>query len=294
MAAVRILIYGDIGGHLDPFLTSLVKQGVNPDNGEVPADTVVIQVGDLVHRGPRSDELVAWVDMAMKINRGPGRGRWLQLLGNHEGNHVGGPKFGQNYDGEFHEFMVSSETEKTLLRWRHSRQAHMSVAIHRTDKGDPREVLVTHAGLTWHTWVGVNSPPDAKLTSMALNTQPTPLAFAPGWMLGGYRRSKQGSVQPPSVAWASAAKEVYPSWMEREAPFDQVHGHSTIWNWTNSNWYVDYDIAARTERDGERRFTRFTNVAGNHFYAIDQGLGRHAPKFALAPLEMEGKVVWPV
>lgn len=288
-----ILIYGDIGGHYEPFMESLARYGVDTEEAIVPEGTVIIQVGDLVHRGPQSEELVAWVDRALK-NNDQGAGTWIQLLGNHEGHHVGGPTFGENRDGKWHDFTLEEEAEKTLKRWWKSDLAHMAASVTRTDFDEPREVLVTHAGLTWHTWVGIGEPFSARSAAVALNSQGSKWSFAPGWMLGGYYKSRNGSVMPPSVAWASAAKEVYPSWEEREATFDQVHGHSTIWHWTKSDWFVDYSIGAKTTRDGERRFTRWENGNGHYFYSIDQALGSRPPEFPLEPLRMVGEVTEPL
>jgi hypothetical protein len=290
---VRIFIYGDVGGHFDPFMESLERIGVDTANWSVPPGMVVIQVGDLVHRGPKSEELVAWVDQALKVNRGDDHGRWVQLFGNHEGHHVGGPTFGENRGGVWHDFELAPEAETTLKRWFHSRQAFMAAAIRRTDTEESRDVLVTHAGLAWHTWVGIGEPATIEGVARALNAQKVELAFAPGWLLGGYRPAREGGVQPPGVAWASAAKEVYPSWEQRPCPFDQVHGHSTLWHWSKSQWFVDYSIGANIERDGARRFTKWTTESGARFYCVDQALGQYLA-FDIEPLPMEGKLLWPV
>lgn len=289
---MQIHVYGDIGGWFDPFMRSLERIGVNVETGEIPADTIIVQVGDLIHRGPDSDKLVAWVDHAMRMNNAESK-RWIQLFGNHEGHHIGGPMFSQNVGGKTVEWELGKEEEKTLKAWWGSRRALMACAVRRTDTPEPRDVLITHAGLTRQTWLGIDETPDARTTAMALNNQSIRISFAPGWLLGGYIKSREGSLQPPSVAWASAAKEVYPSWELFECPFDQIHGHSTIWNWSNKSWYVDYSIGGRTERDAERRFTKFVSEPGDRFYCIDQALGQYEPHFKIEPFSMTGDVLSP-
>ena len=290
---MQIHIFGDIGGHHDQFMEALTKLGVNTETHTVPPGVGVIQVGDLVHRGPDGDKLVAWVDEALKVNNRQGTGRWVQLFGNHEGHHVGGPKFSQSVKGQTVEWALSAESERTLKGWWGSKKAFMAAAVHRTDTN--RDVLVTHAGLTRQTWVGVNCDLASGVDWVAatLNRQSLRSSFAPGWLLGGYYEARAGSVMPPSVAWASAAKEVYPSWEGRECPFDQVHGHSACWNWTNDQSYLEYSMTAKLDKDRNRRFTRWTNTDGTSFYCVDQGLGRHAPRLPIASLDVEGEILIP-
>lgn len=292
MLSMDLYIFGDIGGHHYPFMQALEKIGVNTETHEVPEGVGIIQVGDLVHRGPNSDELVTWVDAALKVNNKPGTGRWIQLFGNHEGHHIGGPVFSQNVDGKVTFWDLGPDSEKTLKRWWGSNQAQMAVAVTRIEaSGEERDVLVTHAGLTSQTWAGIGFPMTAQETVKVLNAQNLKLAFAPGYMLGGYYKSSTGGMQPPSVAWASSGKEVYPSWMGRDALFDQVHGHSTLYNWFSGQWYVDDDIAANIARWKAKRFTRWDNPSGSKFYCIDQALGRFPPQFDVCPLHFTGEIL---
>lgn len=288
-----IYIFGDIGGHFHPFMRSLEKIGVSCETATVPPDTVVIQVGDLVHRGPDGDLLVSWVDEALSLSGKGGNGRWVQLLGNHEGHHIGGPKFGQNTKGGWVDWDLSVASEKILKKWWGSKKAQMAAAVRRTDTETPRDMLVSHAGLTFQTWGALGFPEGAGATARALNSQNLKLAFAPGWLLGGYYKSSTGGMQPPSTAWASAAREVYPSLVDREMGFDQVHGHSTLKNWFSGYWWPDVpeDITNDIEALESRRFTRWTTKAGEKIYCIDQGLGAQEPHFELSALHVKGELL---
>lgn len=286
---MNIFMYGDIGGHFIPFRESLIRDvGFDDESMALPEDVVVIQVGDLVHRGPDSDTLVPFVDEIMSANPG----QWVQLLGNHEAMHLGGPTFGQQINGKMVEFTVADETEKILTRWYASGQAKMAVAVERTSgEYAGRHMLVSHAGLTRQTWAAIGEPLTAAAAADTLNRQTALYAFAPGWLLGGYAQGAGNALIPPSVAWASAAKEVYPSWEDRDSLFDQVHGHSGIYSWSNDSWYVDASIRARTETWKTKRFSRWTNLDGGYFFCIDQGLGADAPHFKVQPFKVEGEIL---
>lgn len=291
--SMHIYMFGDIGGHFDPFMKALRKIGVDTNVAALPEDVCVIQVGDLVHRGPKSDELVEWVDAALDNNKRDDCGTWVQLLGNHEGHHIGGPKFSQTVKGQHVEWELGKKAENTLRKWHGSGKAHMAAAVLRTDTDKPRDMLITHAGLCFQTWAGMGFPKGARDTALHLNSQPLKLAFAPGWLLGGYMKMRDGNMQPPGVAWASAAKEVYPSLLSRHMGFDQVHGHSTLYNWFSQDWYCDSDISLGIDRWAAKRFTRWTTPFNEKLYCIDQGLGGKDPYFDIVPLHVEGRLLEP-
>jgi hypothetical protein len=68
---VRVAVVGDIGGHATELRAELTRLGEDKD-GRLPSDLVVIQVGDLIHRGPDSDDVVKLVDNYLKPNRTSG------------------------------------------------------------------------------------------------------------------------------------------------------------------------------------------------------------------------------
>src|SRR5580704_8864056 len=112
--------------------------------GIIPDDLVVVQVGDLVHRGPDSTGVVALVDRMMSASPG----QWVQLIGNHEAQEgLGGPDF-------WHE-PLSPGLRSDLRRWVDGNQARLAVALDTVEYGP---VLVTHAGLTRHKWVAIGRP----------------------------------------------------------------------------------------------------------------------------------------
>ena len=76
---LRVALIGDIGGHCEALRQELRRLGATED-GCLPDDVVIVQVGDLIHRGPDSDGVIRLVDRY--VTEQPRR--WIQLIGNHE------------------------------------------------------------------------------------------------------------------------------------------------------------------------------------------------------------------
>ena len=55
----RVAVIGDVGGHLAELRRELVRLGADEETGELPDDLTIVQVGDLVHRGPDSAGVVS-------------------------------------------------------------------------------------------------------------------------------------------------------------------------------------------------------------------------------------------
>ncbi|HWU20427.1 MAG TPA: metallophosphoesterase, partial [Nocardioides sp.] len=152
----RIAVIGDVGGHLEALRAELARIGVPQEGaGEIPEDLVVVQVGDLVHRGPDSAGVVALVDTHLR--RTPDR--WLQLIGNHEAYYVYGPQF--RLDERLHRTAAN-----TLRDWWQEGLLRAAVAFGTGGES----FLVTHAGLTWSYWrLYLGAPARASDAAAALN-----------------------------------------------------------------------------------------------------------------------------
>jgi Calcineurin-like phosphoesterase len=83
-AAPKIVAVGDVHGDLAAFKTILVEAGVLDSSGAwVGGDTVLVQVGDLIDRGPSMRGTLDFV-MALEQAAAKHGGRVVSLLGNHE------------------------------------------------------------------------------------------------------------------------------------------------------------------------------------------------------------------
>lgn len=243
-------------------------------SGEIPDDLVVVQVGDLVHRGPDSTGVVALVDRMMSASPD----QWIQLLGNHEAQEgLGGPDFWQE--------SVTPGVRADLHRWVESNQATLAVALDTVEYGP---ILVSHGGLTRQKWVAIGRPEDPGLAAAALNKElaaDPELAFAAGEMLGVKPRL------PVGVAWASP-RELLQSWDMEQLPFSQVHGHASPRRWSSDTWApgLPRRTTLHARADPAKRHSDFAWPGGEHILCVDPGYGADAAPVPLTPLILNGEV----
>lgn len=253
----RVAVIGDLGGHADALRAELARLGV-PDGGTggIPDDLRIVQVGDLVHRGPDSAGVVALVDRHLRETPE----RWVQLIGNHDGFYVRRRQF--TWDER-----VPSRTAATLKRWWADGSMRAAVAV----RGVGESFVVTHAGVTRGFWNDIlGAPPDATGTAEAINalarTKPG-ILFRPG-VLVGYREPSMSA----GPIWAAAGREMMASWMDHELPFSQLHGHTSIYDWDRGRWYAD--AAARTLITLDEAAKHVTvALPGGRIVGVDPGHG---------------------
>lgn len=220
----RTAIIGDVGGHREPFAAMLAELGLDLDAGTIPEDLTVVQVGDLVHRGPDSHGVL---DLVERFLGQPG---WVQLAGNHEAQYLrpGGPTFEWPRRDQLDE-----QDADRLRRW--WSDGLLQVA-HATPAGpDGVESLVTHAGLGVVLARAIGAT-DSGAAASALNGLSRDVASPLWWsgeMLSGGRPEPDAG-----PLWAHPCNEVAAFWRELgdQMPFHQVTGHnSPVW-WRERSW----------------------------------------------------------
>lgn len=291
----RVAVIGDLGGHAQVLaeelrslevqleLASATKYEANPDASwpsgkdwkhvafEWPSDLHIVQVGDLVHRGPDSLGVVVLVDRLIEA------GVWSQVVGNHEQLYVDRPIF--DWDETL------DDLAQSILRdwWADGR---MVPAVAITDEND--EWLVTHAGLTEGFWRhGLGGPTSAKAALGPLEEARSDGAlWHPGTMLTGADDRNAGPV------WAAAGTEVYPSWLAAgtNMPFNQIHGHSNALQWDRGLWWAEDWVRRKVTLEPEKRHATLT-VSERKIVGIDPcHLAEAAP--CHAPLIVPDAKVW--
>lgn len=252
----RVAVIGDVAGHLDELVSELGRLGADPVSGRLPADLVVIQVGDLVHRGPDSAGVVALVDRYLTEQPE----QWLQLVGNHEAQYLREPAF------EWPE-QLPDEAAETLRRWWEDGRLRVAAAL----VTRAESFLITHAGLTAGFWRAVlDAPPDARQAALALNALPRgrrDVVFRAGELLG--RRRDQGA----GPLWAVASTELVPSWQHSTMPFSQVHGHTSVYDWAKRR-FADGPAStpAVTQVDEDAKHA-VVSLRGGRIIGVDPGHG---------------------
>lgn len=271
---MKYAIFGDLSGWREPFKAGLATVGVDLDGDEVPDDLTVIQVGDVIRKGPDSEQLMIDVNRLQLANPD----NWVQLIGNHEAMYLGGPLFGP--------WEISKKTLKILRGMFYERRACAAVAIDTVEHG---EILVTHAGMTPHVWGLFDKPKDIEVLVQNLNALAwsdnrlhQQLAFHPGRMLSGNHHNL------PGVVWTETLYELWSAWEEaKEMPFSQVHGHAQTYNWGQKRFWM-VDDAEYFDTEVDRKLRQVTaKIHGKVIIGIDPGYGEYDPGRPLLPLVLE-------
>lgn len=269
-----------------PLKEQLLAVGADPDSATIPNGLLICQLGDLVHKGPDSDAVVALVDAFMTANPG----QWVQLVGNHEAQYLPG-----GYS--FWPTDVSADTVAMLQSWWESGAMTIAASFHLADVPDSEDVtggsggdlLITHAGLTAGAWRLLGKPTDTESCAALLNAAVHPVVWRQGAITGGDNDFAAGPL------WAIAASEVYPSWAAIDdrvssAPvFAQAHGHTSPCSWRHGTWREPLGLLEKRSivnltADHHRRVTR-VDVSARTFFGTDPGAGA-APASVSVPLTL--------
>jgi hypothetical protein len=240
----RIAVIGDVGGHADQLRQALRQ--LEGTDGRLPPDLVVIQVGDLVDRGP--DSLGVLDTVAPLLD-----GRWVQLAGNHESQYLPGST-------SFWPKPLPQPGVERLREWWADGRMRVAAAI--TANGE--EFLLTHAGLTVAAWQQLGEPASAAQTADMLNDRPELI-----WHVGAHARDEQAG-----PLWAESGAALHEPWMRYGGivPFGQIHGHSTIVHFGEQRWRCEGRVRQRANVDWHARHVR-VRVGGRLFIGVDPGHG---------------------
>jgi hypothetical protein len=251
-----------MGGHANEFVQALIDLGMDPETCCLPDDLTVVQLGDLIHRGPDSGSVLALV-RKMLVTQPE---QWVQLVGNHEGIYLPfAPRFPWSET-------LNQGGEDLLKHWWATGQMRVAAGLS-TAHGD---LLVTHAGLTTGLWSKIGRPTNIRDAVPALNALPEK---HPDWLWRtGKMYDGRDSDWNAGPMWAEAGSEVYASWMGIEAdnipvPFGQVHGHSSAYNWDRKQWRANRRIADRFALMPRVRHLRGV-IGSQPFIGIDPDFGR--------------------
>lgn len=276
-----VAVFGDVGGHRQEFERALSNLGCDPEAGTIPDHLTVIQLGDLVHRGPDSPGCVG-VAERFRL-RSPDR--YIQLLGNHEAHEIGGPQM-VGFDNE-----ITDYDRDTIGFWWWTGWMRTAACI--TDTLG-NKMVVTHGGISpWFFELLGTDDADEFVSRLNRLGRVAPEAVThPGVMLSGTGTDAY-RVGP---VWAEAVREVYLPWMTvGEPPFGQIHGHSSFVRWTSSSRdvvrferHIPTDVAAKMRVDQQERHT-FLDIDGHSFIGIDPRHGR-SPASTWGPLIVGGSV----
>lgn len=256
--APRIAVLGDLSGHLKPLLTTLAELGVEVDDRNVPRrvtwpdDLVVVQVGDLVHKGPVSELVVAVVDALFRAT-----GRWVQLLGNHEAQYVPGGL-------AFWVPPIDRRVGERLGQWWDEGFLRPAVAVDDQQRGP---VLISHGGITVRSWHALGEPDHLDVVRALAD----PANHARHVLAAGVMAARDAD---PGVAWTEPKQELRAPWLVHarvrgEVPFTQVHGHAQPLLPPSKGRRVPVELRDSTGIDDLGHV--ITRVGGREIIGIDPG-----------------------
>jgi Calcineurin-like phosphoesterase len=262
----RVAVIGDLAGHLDELTAELRRLGADPA-GRLPDDLQVVQVGDLVHRGPEPEGVVALVDRYLRTQPD----QWFQLAGNHEAQYLREPVFTWPE-------RIADPAVDTLRRWWAAGLMRVAAAVRTPDE----DFLITHAGLTEGYWRrALDRPPRADHAAAAINSfigTHDDVLFHTGQMLGG-----GDPVPDAGPLWAAAATELAPGWLATGGsadpmPFSQVHGHSGVVDWKRRELRCAPEVGEHVTVDLDAAHESIA-VPGGRLVGVDPGHARrpHRP-----------------
>lgn len=294
-------VFGDVHAHFSPLFKALVHLGWDETSKKIPQNLTVIQLGDLIHKGPYTNEIIAFVDEIIRVNNNdPESGQWVQLMGNHESQYFEGTP-------DFWKRECDMHSIATLGSWLD--QGHMKFH-YVIEQADGKPFIVTHAGvnpfwyyraepffksgardihLTQDEYLEFRESQTVERFSQWMDelVNVPAVACIPGEMLGGKFNPKAGPV------WAETVREVYSAWRGEKVPFHQIHGHVTPFSWTVRKFFPLVPAVIRDEIRlfKEKRRSLWTNIDGSMFYGIDNGFEGYADLERMRPLILDANGV---
>jgi hypothetical protein len=267
---MRIAVIGDVGGHAASLRSELTRLGAH--NGSLPEGLTVVQVGDLIHRGPHSGEVVDIVDRYLRLQPT----QWIQLIGNHEAHYLQPPVFAWQE-------ALSRKHIRIVNRWWREGTATVAAAV----EASYEPFLISHAGITAEFWVSVlGGPATAAEAARRINDLARTGAeevFRAGVMLHGTSAPDAGPL------WADTGTELLPGWADRQLPFSQIHGHSTLSTWRgDDSTATPAGIEALVTIDADAKHES-VHLAGGRLIGIDPD-HRETPTTPWRALELIGTV----
>lgn len=274
-------VFGDTGGHARLLEAGLEAIGWQRDSALLPAHSAVVHVGDLIHRGPDSLDVLKLVQRTSLANPG----RWIQLMGNHEAQYLlKEPQIDLELSSQAREVLMELYEAKLLKRaWGLSRvhSMHSLSLSKRPYKLPNKPLLITHAGLTWGFQKRFLNP-YVTMRELLLELEELPLQHyaASGVLLTGTVTSTVGPL------WAHCVRELWSSWSTHDEPFMQLHGHSYPFRFgeRSPSWWpgTATTFKSDTHLNPERRVAS-TRVGESLHVALDPGFGNRVAKISMQP-----------
>lgn len=258
----KVAVLGDIGGQYAIFQDAVEAIGGYPELGILPADTKLIQVGDVVRRHDSTDldsvACAAYVDLLMRNNPG----QYIQVMGNHEMTALGGA-----VDAAW-TLIDIDEADSRIRNWWDKKDVYLAAGLIHSDG---RETLITHAGMNsnYHSSLGGHGMVDTVQKLNAMVGGHLSAFERPGYLV------KKDYDRGADFLWSLVGVELYETWYGKEMPFEQIHGHCCSYRWDTKEFWHDVPEQAKLDAviNEDERYIITVDPAGNTFRTVDWVLG---------------------
>jgi len=247
------IIFGDTGGHFNQLYKSLRHIGMTEDY-ILPHDTRIIHLGDLVHKGLYSSDILRMIDSIRHLNPG----QWIQIMGNHEAQYLGGEVFWSKRVDAPGQKILTQWYEEGFLKFIHVLEAeskgflHIETTSHQYTSSRP--IVFSHAGLSLSFWLNNLSQYKVHEYDKAIESTPLVDVHSSGIMMG----KNFNPSSPVGPIWAHGVHEVWLMWNTMEQHlFNQIVGHISPYVYERKSYFPGTDESFKNiaELNHEERFT---------------------------------------
>lgn len=246
----KYIVFGDTGGHFRQLHKALLEIGMTEDYF-LPKDIHIIHLGDLVHKGLYSSDILRMIDEVRSLNPG----QWTQMIGNHEAQYLGGYVFWEKRVDEPGRKILTKWYNEGFLKFVHvisplnnnnnnvnvqnnSRNVLTMKTLNK-DYSTNKPIVFSHAGISFPFWEDYLMNYYVKDFDKVVEDLNFQQIHQPGIMLG----EKFDAYSPVGPVWAHGVDEVWLLWkaiinqIPVQAHFNQIVGHIAPYMYERKMFY---------------------------------------------------------
>lgn len=273
---MKYIVFGDTGGHYRQLHAALREIGMTEDY-ILPEDIHIIHLGDLVHKGLYSTDILRMIDEIRILNDG----QWTQLIGNHEAQYLGGHLFWNK--------RIDAKGISILHEWY---QDGFLKYIHMINTFDAEIITETQIykldAPIFFSHAGISKP----FFDLKKNNGETTLKdiHKPGLMLGETYKP----FDPVGPVWAHGVHEVWALWKDLNSiEFNQFVGHIAPYQFDRKAFYPQtlglFKELAHLHEKEKAVVAPLNDTADKWMVFMDPGYSKYAPAGAQPYVVIETK-----
>lgn len=215
---MRYIVFGDTGGHFQQLYRGLLKAGMTEEL-YLPENTIIIHCGDLVHKGPQSKEILEMIEKIRIINPG----QWIQIMGNHEAQYLGGVYFRKiGLLNEFSQSILERWYNDGFLKFTYAIPAGAIIKTSNKEYVLEDPLVFSHAGISFPFWEKFLRNYEVEEYNNVISSLSLEDIHKPGLMMG----IECDISSPTGTIWSHGIHESWFLWNKiNSTTFNQAVGH---------------------------------------------------------------------